>query len=470
MRQMLRYILVLCLLCVPCFMGAQTKPKRDTSKDRSVVMAKKQTLAKQKSTTPVTVKNTQNIASAKMKNKAKKTPKAPVVSQTFFSVDRDSICFSYIGGSSSIVVSSSDEFEIDVNPESWGKLSRKGKVLTLTVDPNNAVKERNDYFEVASQGKYIKIKIHQDASPSYLDVSAKNISFGEYGGERKIFVTANNNWSVSLSPTSLGRISINDKGTFTVIINANKEMYERNGTLKIRSGDLEKSIEINIAASTQKINNAVSMSNSGSGLTNSYKNNSSDSKENYSNNSANRKYVNYSSYKTPWYKERFTLGLNLFNIDAYAHTASLGSGLQFRIGRYSDFLNFILGANYAYQTYYDNFDIQHLDNLKWSGICHQITASAGLNFNLFKTGKHSKFYIGCMGEYGLWEKECTDSQILTNAHTIAVIPRLGFASKHCDWGFYYKRYMKDKNILKRGVADCQDVDEHRIGLNVTWYF
>lgn len=439
---------------------AQKMKTRDVSKDKvetkKVVKHTPKVTPVVKATTTSASKNT-NAAKKKasinsdITNKAQSAQTSPVVEDEYFYVELTNIEYEAFGGNKTFRVSSSSDWEIAEWPLSWGHLTRNQNDLTLSVDANTSTANRSDSFVLSSHGKKIMVQISQKGAETKLELSTSNLDFSSSGQTKSIYITTNDKWRVIVPPTIWCNFYVSEK-FLTVTASANTSPESRNDYMKIQAGD--KVVTIYISQEGSPSNATTSTSTSNYTFTPYYSNSS----------------YTYKPQRDSWSKGRFSLGWNLFNIDAFANTASVGSGLRFRVGRYSDFLNLILGANYTYQTYYDNWNIIHLENIELSGMCHQITASAGLNLNLFKTGKHSKFYIGCMGEYGLWEKECTDSKGLTNAHTIAVIPRIGFASKHCDWGFYYKRYLKDKNVLKSSVADYLDLDEHRIGLNVTWYF
>ena len=164
-----------------------------------------------------------------------------------------------------------------------------------------------------------------------------------------------------------------------------------------------------------------------------------------------------------WWKNRFMFGWNTFHVDYLDNIMSVGTGVRFRFGRWSDPVNLLFGAEYSYIMYIDGDDDYYWDDETVHTVAHAIEVPVGLRFNLFKTGRYSKFYIGCNASFGFKVAEGDDFYV--NKKTMAIEPQLGFASKSLDFGIYYKRYLKDK-----GLFEYTDEYNQRIGCFLTWFF
>lgn len=167
-----------------------------------------------------------------------------------------------------------------------------------------------------------------------------------------------------------------------------------------------------------------------------------------------------------WWKNRFMFGWNIYHVDYMDELASIGSGFKFRFGRWSDFINLVFGAEYSYITYIDKdqyfgYHENFLEQL--TTVAHSVEFPVGLKFNLFKIGKRSKFYIGCNASYGF--NLIKGDHFKVNDRTLSIEPQFGISSKHVDFGFYYKRYLKDYFIFQGS-----DSYNYRYGCFMTCYF
>lgn len=435
---------------------------RDQSKDK---VEKKTTVQKNSSvsgsTSKVSTTKNRNLQSKKKTNSTSKNNKSKeeeiIKQHPYFSVNETTLNFDNNGGSKTIEVNTNCEYNIIIPPADWGTLNKQGNKLYLTVNANNGDNARTDYFIIGTNEKDIRIDISQAAKSAYLSVSSEDIEFPYSGGQKKISISTNKPWDVSLGPASWGSYT---KETNSIVLNIseNTSLYSRNDYIRIKAGDLEKTIHI-----TQKGKEYTS--NNSSAFVNKKTNELS---SNY--NRSNYDYTWLYQTDTPWYKGRFSFGWNIFDVSIFENTASIGTGLRFRIGKYSDVLNLITGVDYSYNAFHTDFEESYIGDIKFEGLSHQITIPFGLNINLFKTSKHSKFYIGCLAEYGIRVSECETARGLSSKNSFAVIPRIGFASKHWDWGLYYKKYLEEQNILNDTFVKYSECDTERIGLSLTAYF
>jgi len=169
------------------------------------------------------------------------------------------------------------------------------------------------------------------------------------------------------------------------------------------------------------------------------------------------------SARKAWWKNRFMFGWNTFHIDYLDNIISAGTGLRFRFGRWSDPVNLLFGAEYSYLMYLKGDADYFWEYESVLTIAHSIGVPVGLRFNLFKTGRYSKFYIGGNTTFGFNISEGKYFDV--NKNTLAIEPLLGFSSKNLDFGIYYKRYFKDKEVFKH-----IDKFNQRIGCFLTWFF
>lgn len=163
-----------------------------------------------------------------------------------------------------------------------------------------------------------------------------------------------------------------------------------------------------------------------------------------------------------WWKNRFMAGWNVFHLDYLDDIMGVGTGLKFRFGRWNDPVNLLFGAEYSYLMYLDSDADYYWDDSAVLTVAHAVELPVGLRFNLFKTGTYSKFYIGCNAAFGFNFAE--GEYFGVNKQTLSIEPQFGFASKNLDFGFYYKKYLKNQGVFKYTNGYDQ-----RIGCFFTWF-
>jgi len=83
---------------------------------------------------------------------------------TYLTVSNDDIHFNADGGAVDIDISTDGDWEISVQPESWGHITRHGSYLTLSIDRNSNNSNRTDYFKVKAGSYEKKVDITQYAN------------------------------------------------------------------------------------------------------------------------------------------------------------------------------------------------------------------------------------------------------------------------------------------------------------------
>lgn len=163
-----------------------------------------------------------------------------------------------------------------------------------------------------------------------------------------------------------------------------------------------------------------------------------------------------------WWENRFMIGWNVFHFDYLDDVMTVGTGVKFRFGRWSDAVNLLFGAEYSYLMYLDGEANYYWEDSSVLTIAHAAEVPVGLRFNLFKSGRYSKFYVGCNAVWGVNISE--GKYFYLNKQTLSIEPQLGFASKKLDFGIYYKKYLKSQELFK-----YTDKYSQRIGCFFTWF-
>lgn len=78
---------------------------------------------------------------------------------------------------------------------------------------------------------------------SYLEISSQSISFGSEGGTKTITVSSNISWNISVNPASWGHLTRNGN-TLTLNVDANTGTSSRTDYFTIKSGSIEKRVNI----------------------------------------------------------------------------------------------------------------------------------------------------------------------------------------------------------------------------------
>ena len=180
---------------------------------------------------------------------SQKQPAKSISKRSYFSISSQHVSFGSDGGNRTFTVSSSATWKISVNTASWGHLSRSGNTLYLRVDANNSSSSRTDYFTISSGSNSIRVDISQGKGNS-LTVSTESLSFSSAGGSRTITVNSNFSWEIGTKTYDWGHLSINGN-TVTLRVDANTSTSSRTDYFTIKSGNLEKRINISQSGNTQ---------------------------------------------------------------------------------------------------------------------------------------------------------------------------------------------------------------------------
>lgn len=176
------------------------------------------------------------------------------------SVSKSDLSFNSSGGTETITVSSASSWSISVNPTSWGHLTRNGNSLIVKVDANTSIYNRTDFFKLKSGSHEIRVNVVQSGtqipSTPYLNVSKIDLYFASDGGQESITISSNNNWKVSTSTNSWGHLKY-EGNTLTLTVDANNTGKQRTDYFVLKSGDIEK--RINITQSQTYAKNGVAM-------------------------------------------------------------------------------------------------------------------------------------------------------------------------------------------------------------------
>lgn len=155
---MFKKLILLLIIFVPIFIEAQTKPKRDISKDRSVILAKQKELAKK-----------QNIIKKRVVRKRSKikTPKKSI----FLKVDGSTFLTenfsSYSNSKLFKVETNADKWSIEYLPW-WCKVTKFSDSFILSQESNSTYDHRTGWFKVVADDKEVKIDITQEGKPLYI--------------------------------------------------------------------------------------------------------------------------------------------------------------------------------------------------------------------------------------------------------------------------------------------------------------
>lgn len=165
----LKMLFLIGLMCVPYFAYAQSKPKRDKSKDQSTLIAKQQAAAK--AAQDAELKRKQALANKRRKKKE------PLKNATYLTVDQaTSLNLNLFAswGSKNIKVSTDGrEWSIRHLPY-WCKVAKYQNDFNLVYEQNPTYDERNDYFEVVSDNKVVRVNLTQPGAPINITANFNN--------------------------------------------------------------------------------------------------------------------------------------------------------------------------------------------------------------------------------------------------------------------------------------------------------
>lgn len=245
MKRILTLTICILICSVTCF--GQKRKTIDRTKTETVRSTQK-TQPKISSSTKKGDTNKPKVVSAAPKQ-SQKQPIKSTSKKNYFSISSQYASFDSDGGNRTFTVSSSAAWKISVNTANWGHLSRSGNTLYLRVDANNSSSSRTDYFTISSGSKSIRVDISQGKGNS-LTVSTESLSFSSAGGSRTITVNSNSSWKIGTKTYDWGHLSINGN-TVTLRVDANTSTSSRTDYFTIKSGNLEKRINISQSGNTQ---------------------------------------------------------------------------------------------------------------------------------------------------------------------------------------------------------------------------
>lgn len=158
-------IFVVALLTFSNELSAQSKPKRDTSKDRSVILEKKKRESKQRN-----VAATQRNNSRKRRYESTSTPDLA----TYLHVNQLSYIWKKIDSNGGI-----DTYEVNTDGKDWTvwgipawcHLTKYPNSFWVSYDSNPSHEDRSDWFLVRVDNLEVKIDLKQEGSP--LDIRAE---------------------------------------------------------------------------------------------------------------------------------------------------------------------------------------------------------------------------------------------------------------------------------------------------------
>lgn len=249
MKRILTLTICILICSVTCF--AQKRKTIDRTKTETVRSTQK-TQPKISSSTKKGNTNKPKVVSAAPKQ-SQKQPVKSTSKKSYFSISSQYASFDSDGGNRTFTVSSSAAWKISVNTASWGHLSRSGNTLYLRVDANNSSSSRTDYFTINSGSKSIRVDISQGKRNS-LTVSTESLSFSSAGGSRTITVNSSSSWKIGTKTYDWGHLST-DGNTVTLRVDANTSTNSRTDYFTIKSGNLEKRINISQSGNTQTTSN-----------------------------------------------------------------------------------------------------------------------------------------------------------------------------------------------------------------------
>lgn len=249
MRRLLSLFLCILICSITCF--SQKRQTIDRTKEKIVNKA----TIKRSNVSSSSEKGSTNKPKvvATIPKQSQKKPVKYTSKKSYFSISSQYASFGSDGGNRTFTVSSSAAWKISVNTANWGHLSRSGNTLYLRVDANNSSSSRTDYFTISSGSKSIRVDISQGKRNS-LTVSTESLSFSSAGGSRTITVNSSSSWKIGTKTYDWGHLST-DENTVTIRVDANTSTNSRTDYFTIKSGNLEKRINIFQSGNTQTTSN-----------------------------------------------------------------------------------------------------------------------------------------------------------------------------------------------------------------------
>lgn len=168
-----------------------------------------------------------------------------------------------------------------------------------------------------------------------------------------------------------------------------------------------------------------------------------------------------------WWERNFKFGWHMVGMEFWEKFSALRSGIRLKLGTHQDIFNIQVGADYVWNAFTDTYkDRNNKDKVSFDPICHQIAVPLNIKFNFTNGDNKCSFYIGVAGEYGYTFSETSDYRRMCNENTLAIEPQIGFNWKHADLGFFWRKYLDGKNLLKKEY----EMKDQRAGMYLTVYF
>lgn len=171
MFRTVRFLAFLLFFALPLVVSSQSKPKRDTTKDKSAVIARqKQEQAKQKAAEQAAAEKKRNEIAAAPKRRSKTVKKAAPKLASYLIVDNNttSLIKSYDaqrGSERFIVQTDGQDWNISFLP-SWCQVTTKDSdYFILSYSENDSHDERSDWFSVKCDSKEVRVIVQQAGAP-----------------------------------------------------------------------------------------------------------------------------------------------------------------------------------------------------------------------------------------------------------------------------------------------------------------
>lgn len=169
--------LIILFFFLPEISFAQSKPKRDVSKDRSVIIARQQKEQTRRKAALIAVRKRKQKARTNSNNQKKNTP--IVRKATYLTVNQKSVLFTqyllaYGGRMSFDVNTDGDNWTVDLVPQ-WCKVVKDKDGFSLEYEKNPLHENREDTIVVRCDYKEVKIELNQLERP--WDIKANFINY-----------------------------------------------------------------------------------------------------------------------------------------------------------------------------------------------------------------------------------------------------------------------------------------------------
>lgn len=161
MQRLLCFLLISLFLSGSFRINAQSKPKRDVSKDKTALVAKQSKKAKKKETKTVAPKSVSNNRNVSVVNN---TPKYATYLRVNQSTAIDKSIDSNGGSESFYINTDGNSWNVNSLP-SWCHINKNTNSFTITYDANPSHDERSDWFLVSSDDQIVRVNLKQTGVP-----------------------------------------------------------------------------------------------------------------------------------------------------------------------------------------------------------------------------------------------------------------------------------------------------------------